>query len=311
MKDQELRVTVTDSEADTRLDKFLAGMTQIQSRSRAEQLIDKNLVWVNSKLQKSSYKVKAFDQIVVQIPQEIPTSLQPYHLDLEILFEDEDLLVVNKPAGLVVHPAAGHEQDTLVNALVAHTSDFAMKFGEKRPGIVHRLDKETSGLLVVAKNDFTQENLSLQFKNRTIQRIYHATCFGIIPWDQGWIESTLARHPVHRKKFSSIPGTFKTSFYRQMTKVIEDQNSLSGKWAKTHFKKIRTKGDLTDLEVRLETGRTHQIRVHFFELGFPLAGDTIYFSKKSKEAQIFLGLKAVTLGFVHPRNGEPMSFSLI
>lgn len=286
-----------------RIDKALSAISEIGSRSRAAYLIDQKLVLVNNVSVKTSYIVKINDEIQVMIPEESSSSLEPYNIDLDILFEDQDIIVINKPSGLVVHPAAGHAQDTLANALISHTRDLSMKFGEDRPGIVHRLDKETSGVLVVAKNDFAHEKLALQFRQRTVHRIYHAICFGKMPRAQGKIETSIARHPKYRKKLAST------------------QNS-NGKLAITNYKVLQVKNDFSYIELKLETGRTHQIRVHLSESGCPIVGDVIYGADKKvnsiksrivkeriKNLHRFL-LHACELGFFHPVSEVWMEFKV-
>jgi len=297
-----------------RLDKALALVQDIGTRSRAAHLIESSAVLLNGKPAKASASVKENDLIEVTLPPAEPTELQPYDLKLDVLFEDEDLIVINKPAGLVVHPAAGHAHDTLVNALISHTEDLSMKFGEERPGIVHRLDKETSGIIVVAKNDKTHEALTAQFKERSTHRIYYAVCVGTARTLSGTIKSFLARHPVDRKRYASVLGDDR--------KPLQDPEDppLVGKWAVTHFEVLARKGGLSYLKLKLETGRTHQIRVHLSENGLPIAGDTLYGAdKKVKNVESrstqedirnlprFL-LHAAELAFTHPRTLERMSF---
>lgn len=281
-----------------RLDKALGLVVEVGSRSRAAVLIDQGKVLVNGKSEKASYKLRANDQIQISLPEPEPTHLVPLSLKLDILFEDRDLLVVNKPPGLVVHPAAGHAQDTLVNALIHHTDDFDMKFGDERPGIVHRLDKDTSGVLVVAKNDFTQTALQEQFKARTVHRIYYAVCAGIPLRPEGKIESYLARHPVDRKRYASV----------------RHGDGTLGKYAATNYWQLRKNNSgLTLLKLKLETGRTHQIRVHLSEFGLPIVGDPIYGKKKTSNAVKDvprLALHAAELGFVHPRTKANLSFKV-
>jgi 23S rRNA pseudouridine1911/1915/1917 synthase len=300
-----------------RLDKALSLLPTIQSRSRAEALISGGHVLINEKTVKSSYQVKGGDQLQIAWPEPQPLHLQPYDFKLDILFEDSDLLVVNKPAGLVVHPAAGHAQDTLVNALIAHTDDFDMKFGDERPGIVHRLDKETSGVLVVAKNDFSQENLAAQFKARDVHRIYYAATLGLPAKTEGIIQSFLARHPVDRKKFASVLGDDR--------KIITDpgQRPSVGKWALTRYQVLeRSPQGISYLQLKLETGRTHQIRVHLSEMGFPIIGDKLYGADRKLKAissshlkeklSLFprFALHAAELGFQHPRTKDTLSFKV-
>jgi 23S rRNA pseudouridine1911/1915/1917 synthase len=298
-----LKITADDEGA--RLDKYLSSLEEMSSRNYAKNLIDKNLVRVNSKSVKASYSLRLNDTVEVSLPELAPTDLVPYDFKLDIVFEDQDIIVVNKPSGLVVHPAAGHQQDTLVNALLFHTQELSMK-NEMRPGIVHRIDKETSGLLVIAKNDNAHEKLSQQFKDKSMHRIYYALLDGQLAKPQGVCRSYLARHPVDRKRFSSI---------RDNHKIITDPeaNLEYGKWAVTHFTKLAIHKKMTYVRLKLETGRTHQIRVHMNELTHSLVGDLTYgYSiKKMKE----LGLKrfflhAAELGFVHPRTNEYVMFKV-
>ncbi len=298
-----------------RLDKALALVPEVGNRSRAGHLIENSCVIHNSKLAKASTAVKVNDTIEIHLPEAQPSELQPYDLKLDVLFEDEDLLVINKPAGLVVHPAAGHAQDTLVNALLAHTDDLSMKFGEERPGIVHRLDKETSGIIVIAKNDSTHEALTLQFKERSTHRIYFAVSIGTSRTISGTAQSFLARHPTDRKRYASVLGADRKPLTNQ-----QDPPSI-GKWAVTHYDVLSRKSGLSYMKLKLETGRTHQIRVHLSELGLPIAGDHLYGADRkirSVEARStqeelrslprFL-LHAAELGFTHPRTQERMNFS--
>lgn len=298
-----------------RLDKALAFKDEIGTRSRAAHLIETSAVTVNGKIAKPSLSLKLGDHIEILLPAPTPSELQPYDLKLDVLFEDEDLIVINKPAGLVVHPAAGHAHDTLVNALISHTDDLSMKFGEERPGIVHRLDKETSGVIVIAKNDVTHEALTAQFKERSTHRIYYAVAIGTAKNLQGSFRSFLARHPVDRKRYASVLGTDR--------KPLQDPTCPPdiGKWAVTHYEVLQRKSGLSYLKLKLETGRTHQIRVHLSENALPIAGDALYGAdKKIKSVEAkgvqedlrllsrFL-LHAAELGFTHPRTKERMSFT--
>jgi 23S rRNA pseudouridine1911/1915/1917 synthase len=292
---------VTEEQAGQRLDKLLASLDFIPSRSRAGELIERGFVTANGKNLKASLNVPARMQIQIEIPEAEPSELIPLDAPLDILFEDEDLLVVNKPAGLVVHPAAGHAQDTLVNILLHHVKTLAMGFSENRPGIVHRLDRDTSGILVVAKNDLAHHHLARQFRLKTAHRIYWALVFGIPPLKAGTYKSYLSRHPQDRKRFASHPGG-------------------SGKFAVTHYKVLQSlPSRVSWLECKLETGRTHQIRVHLSEAGHPILGDAIYGGKaraknlSNKAAPLVTGMKrialhATELGFEHPRNHEKMFF---
>lgn len=300
-----LSLTVTSEDSNLRLDKYLSGLEEISSRNYAKNLIEKNLVQVNGKIVKASFVLNEGHLVEVSLPELTSTELVPYNFKLDILFEDSDLLVVNKPSGLVVHPAAGHQQDTLVNALLFHTQELSMK-NELRPGIVHRLDKETSGLLVVAKNDRAHEKLSQQFKNKTTHRIYYALLDGQLPKITGVCKSFLARHPNDRKKYASI---------KENNKIVTDESAdfSNGKWAVTHFTKKAQHSKMSYVKVKLETGRTHQIRVHMSELGHPLVGDTLYGYSQKKKKDLDINrffLHAAELGFLHPNTSENMFFSV-
>jgi 23S rRNA pseudouridine1911/1915/1917 synthase len=295
---RKLEVLISDDRSGLRLDRYLADHPEIGTRSKAARLIDLGLVTAGGRTLKSSYRVQPGDRLTVEIPRAEPTDLQPLHLPLQIVFEDDDCLVINKPAGLVVHPAAGHAQDTLVNALVGQIARLTKGFGEQRPGIVHRLDKDTSGLLVIAKNDTAHEALAQQFRKKTVHRIYWAMVFGKPRTAKKIIESNLGRHPTQRKKFSS---------------------RAEGKRAVTHYELLRSAQGISLLRCRLETGRTHQIRVHLSELGHAVIGDRIYSSSRALQplgkvlrtnitALERIGLHACELGFLHPRTGEFKKF---
>ena len=296
---------VTDELQGIRLDKAVATLADISSRSLAQNLINKQFVCIDGKIAKSSAVLKLNQIIEVIVPELIAVDIQPLVMSLDIVYEDDDLIVVNKPAHLVVHPAAGHEQDTLVNALMAHTSALSMK-NEQRPGIVHRIDKETSGLLVIAKNDSVHENLATQFKNKTTHRVYYALVDGNLKQSSGTIRSYLARHPTQRKRFASV---------RINNHIIREfhEQEVTGKWAVTHFTKLATASGMTLVKIKLETGRTHQIRVHFSELGHPLVGDTLYGYSALKIKNLKLKrffLNAAELGFEHPRLKKNFQFSV-
>lgn len=290
----------------TRLDKWLVAQATGLSRNHIVHLIDNGHVFVNQKTVKSSYVVRLKDVIELDIP-ETQTSgvLVPLDAPLDIKYEDDDLVVINKPSGLVVHPAAGHEQDTLVNILLHHIKNLSMK-NENRPGIVHRIDKETSGLLVIAKNDFTHEKLSEQFKNKTTHRLYYAITEGVFKKSKDILSSYLIRNPNDRKKYCSLKVN------SQILRV--NQGDLEqGKWAVTEYKVLKSAQKKNLVELRLQTGRTHQIRVHLSEIGHPIVGDVTYgYSvKKQKENNLTrFYLHAAELGFVHPRTGEALNFSV-
>jgi len=307
---------IAEEQAGLRLDKVLCTHPAIRSRAKAQFLIEQNFVKVNSKTAKASMILKTNDLIKFSLPAPTPSEIQPLKMKLSILFEDDDLLVVDKPAGLVVHPGAGHAQDTLVNAMAAHTKNLSMRFGEDRPGIVHRIDKDTSGLLVIAKNDRCHESLVQQFQARSIHRVYHAVVIGTPHCRTGRIASFLARHPMDRKRYSSIHGPDK--------KILRDldQPPAIGKIAITHYETLTGIHGLGYMKLKLETGRTHQIRVHLSEMGHPIVGDQLYGAQKRihlipssrirediKSLDRFL-LHAAELGFHHPQNQEFLKFKV-
>ena len=301
-----IRHTVAAEFVGQRLDRFLTSLPEIISRSFAQDLIEKKLVLVDGKEARASLTLKQDQVVEVSIPEVAePSVLIPYDFPLDIIFEDNDLIVINKPSGLVIHPAAGHEQDTLVNALLHHTKDLSMK-NEQRPGIVHRIDKETSGLLVVAKNDLSHDRLAQQFKDKTSHRIYYAVANGAVARKTGVVKSYLARHPSDRKRYASI---------RENNKIISafDESFEEGKWAVTHYEKLAQSRGFSYVKLKLETGRTHQIRVHMSELGNPLVGDVQYgYSQqnyKNEKLNRFY-LHAAELGFTHPTTNEKMLFKI-
>lgn len=269
-----------------RLDKVLRSFMPDYSRTMIQELIKENYVHVNKETAKSNYTVQVDDQIVVSIPKPVDSEAMPQDLDIDILYEDEDLAVVNKPQGMVVHPAAGHADGTLVNALLFHIKDLSEIGGVVRPGIVHRIDKDTSGLLMIAKNDHTHEALSDQLKNKTPLREYTALVHGIIPHEDGTIDAPIGRSPKDRKKFDVVDN---------------------GKPSVTHFKVLERFSDYTLVSLRLETGRTHQIRVHMAYIGFPLAGDPLYGPRKTLSGNGQF-LHAGGVGFTHPTTQEEMEF---
>jgi len=283
----------------TRIDAFV-GTLEGLTRSMAQRLIEIGLVTVNGESQKPSFKLRGGEKISVIVPPPVPIEPEAEAIPLEILYEDHDIVVVNKPAGMVVHPGAGNKSGTLVNALLGHCTDLSGISGEMRPGIVHRIDKDTSGILVAAKNDNSHHLLSNQFKEHTIKRIYLALVFGSPKADKGHIEKAIGRHPVDRKRMSGA--------------------ARRGKSAVTHWHVIGRFGGLTLMQIRLETGRTHQIRVHFSEAGFPLVGDSVYGGSGRMASLQDLHLRklikemgrqalhAKTLGLVHPSSGKYMEF---
>ena len=294
-------VTVSEEQADQRLDHFLGQSDWVKNRSQALHLIKKQFVTLNNQVLKSSYRLKAGDKIEIRILKKQEQEIPPYDFPVEIVHEDESLLVVNKPAGLVVHPAPGHEKDTLINALSHKTLSPGSSL--LRPGVVHRLDKETSGLLVLAKNKKIEESLIQQFKERKVKRIYKAVSFSSPKTLTGTIESYIARHPVHRQKFTSLK-----------------QAQASAKQAITHYSVLQTHPEgFSYIECRLDTGRTHQIRVHLSSLSCPLVGDKVYGKPQLKNIKSQDILKAVkslnrvalhaqTIGFIHPETKKEIFF---
>ncbi|EEK77579.1 MULTISPECIES: RluA family pseudouridine synthase [Bacillus cereus group] len=281
-----VQVTVAEEQKSERIDKFVAEINSEWSRSQVQQWIKDAVVTVNGKVVKGNYKVKANDEITVTIPEPEELDIQPEDMNLEIYYEDADVLVVNKPRGMVVHPAPGHTSGTLVNGLMHHCTDLSGINGVMRPGIVHRIDKDTSGLLMVAKNDMAHESLVNQLVAKTVTRRYKAIVHGVIPHDKGTIDAPIGRDKKERQS------------------MTVDEN---GKNAVTHFQVLERFKDFTLVECRLETGRTHQIRVHMKYIGYPLAGDPKYGPKKTLDMN-GQALHAGILGFDHPRTGEYIQF---
>mgnify|MGYP000027122872 CR=1 FL=1 len=278
--------TAEETVTNERIDKFLSAQMPDRSRSYIQKLIKDGLVEVNGKQVKANYKLGSEDEVKLQIPElEVPDIL-PEEIPLDILYEDTDLLVVNKPKGMVVHPAPGHYTGTLVNALMYHCRENLSGInGVMRPGIVHRIDMDTTGSLIVCKNDLAHQNLSEQLKEHSINRIYIAIVHGNIKEDEGTVNAPIGRHPIDRKKMST--------------------HAKQSRHAVTHYKVLERFGNYTYIQCKLETGRTHQIRVHMSSIGHPLLGDQVYGPKKCP----FPGLTgqtlhAKTLGFIHPRSGE-------
>ena len=273
--------------AGERLDAFLARCADGLSRSAAQKLLESGAVLRNGKLGKKNDKLNIGDQVEYTIPEAKPVDIAPTPMDLEIVYEDDDLLVINKPKGLVVHPAAGHSDDTLVNGLLyALGDDLSGINGELRPGIVHRIDKDTSGLLAVAKNDYAHTMLASQLKDHTMARTYEAIVVGSFREDSGTVDAPIGRHPTDRKKM-----------------CVTQRNS---KPAVTHWEVVHRYRGYTHIRCRLETGRTHQIRVHMAYIGHPILGDTVYGHKKPELGQDSQCLHAGALCFQHPRDGHPV-----
>ena len=272
-------------ESGERLDKFLDEMLPDFSRSYLQKLIKGQHVTVQGQIVKPNYRLRAEDEIHIEIPDEIKLDITPEKIPLDILYEDQDLLVINKPKGMVVHPAAGHYSGTLVNALLYHCEGQLSGInGVLRPGIVHRIDRDTTGSLVVCKNDMAHRSLAEQLKEHSINRRYRAIVWGNLKENEGTVDAPIGRHPIDRKNMAI--------------------NRTNGKRAVTHYRVLKRFSRFTYIECQLETGRTHQIRVHMASLGHPLLGDTVYSTAKSPYTLEGQCLHAMTLGFIHPRTGE-------
>ena len=283
-------VITTNRDVHQRLDVYLSEKDLGLSRSWIQRLISSGKIRVNDSVVKPSYKIRTGDRIEVTISKPKPLKIEPEKIPLNILYEDRDLIVINKPRGMVVHPGAGVSSGTLVNALLYHCNDLSGIGGVLRPGIVHRLDKDTSGVLVVAKNDFTHLTLSKQFKERSVNKRYIALVKGRVLKEEGKIKASIGRHPVKRKKMAA--GV------RRAREAI------------TSYKVLERFKDFTLLEAAPETGRTHQIRVHLSHIGHPIVGDPKYGGRRGlREEMKGQALHAQTLGFVHPRTKEYMEFN--
>lgn len=291
-------LTIDRSHPSERLDAFLRRKFPTLSRGAIQRLIEQGHITVNAKPTKATHTPRAGEVIRIEIPEAKPAEAKAEDIPLDILFEDKSLLVLNKPAGIVVHPAAGNEEHTLVNALLHHCEgELSGIGGVARPGIVHRLDKETSGCLVVAKNDETHVALSAQFAGRTVEKIYLAIVCGLVPRNEGNIHAAIARHPTHRKRMA----------------VHDDDD---GRPAHTGYRVIERLNHATLVEAELHTGRTHQIRVHFQHLGFPVAGDDTYGQRQTRKLAELTRytaprvlLHAHKLAFIHPRTGKKVKFT--
>ena len=275
-------------QAGRRVDQFLADALPQLTRSAAQKLLEEGAVTLNGKAVKKNYKTVPGDELVVVLPDPAPVDIVPQDIPLDVVYEDEDVIAVNKPVGLVVHPAAGHPDGTLVNALLYHCGDSLSGInGALRPGIVHRIDRDTSGLIIAAKNDFAHLALAEQLQDHSLYREYEAVCVGNLKEDQGTVNAPIARHPTDRKKMAV--------------------NFLQGREAITHWTVLERFPGCAHIQCPLETGRTHQIRVHMAHIGHPLLGDVVYGSKKPYPGLAGQCLHARRLSFIHPRTGERLT----
>ena len=281
---------VIQEDQQMRLDKYLAEQFPEQTRSYLQKLIKEGGVLVNGRSVKTGYQLSCGDEVCVNIPEPKELDVEPQKMELDIVYEDEDVILINKPKGMVVHPAPGHTKDTLVNGLLYHCQgNLSGINGVARPGIVHRIDRDTTGILIVCKNDMAHNSIAAQLKEHSITRRYRALVHGNIKEDKGTVEGPIGRHPVDRKKMAI--------------------NERNGKPAVTHYQVLERFGNYTYIECVLETGRTHQIRVHMASIGHPLVGDEVYGPAKCPFKLEGQCLHAMVLGFVHPRTGEYMEYS--
>lgn len=282
-------LVVEREDAEKRLDVFISESFDDLTRNAVQKLIEAENIKVNEKVKKSNYKIKNGDFITIAIPEAEPVSIVPEDIKLDILYEDKDLIVINKPQGMVVHPAPGHYSGTVVNALLFHCAgELSGINGVLRPGIVHRIDKDTSGVIVAAKTNTAHQSLASQLASHTITRKYNAVVFNKVKNEEGIVDRPIGRNPNDRKKMA----------------VVEK----NGKRAVTHYRVIEHLGKYTHIEAQLETGRTHQIRVHMAYIGHPLVGDMVYGTKKQPVNLSGQALHARVLGFIHPVSGKYMEF---
>lgn len=275
---------------DQRIDRYLTEMLPEQSRSFFQKLIRDGFVMLNHIIVKVNYRLKTGDVIEIDIPDAVPTEIVPENIPLDILYEDEDLLIVNKPKGMVVHPAVGHSTGTLVNAIMYHCQgNLSGINGEIRPGIVHRIDKDTTGSLIICKNDEAHRNIAEQIKEHSVTRRYVGVVAGTFSEESGTVEGAIGRHPNDRKRMTI--------------------NEKNGKPAVTHYRVLQTLKGASFMEFELETGRTHQIRVHMASISHPLLGDTVYGNSKNPYKLQGQALHARTIGFIHPTTGEYIEVS--
>ena len=283
-------IFVEEDGTDDRIDKFLAEQCEELSRSFLQKLLKSGEVSVNGQAVKASFRLSEGDLIVFEVPEAAKPEILPEPFPLDILYEDEDVILVNKPKGMVVHPAAGHYSGTLVNALMYHCRDSLSGInGVLRPGIVHRIDMDTTGVIIACKNDVSHRSIAEQLKEHSITRRYQAIDHGRLKTDEGTVDAPIGRNPQDRKKMSI--------------------NERNGKPAVTHYHVLNRFRDYTHIECRLETGRTHQIRVHMASIGHPLLGDAVYGPARCPYRLEGQTLHAGVLGFVHPRSGKYMEFS--
>ena len=275
---------------DQRIDRYLTEMLPEQSRSFFQKLIRDGFVMVNHIIVKVNYRLKTGDIIEIDIPDAVPTEIVPENIPLDILYEDDDLLIVNKPKGMVVHPAVGHSTGTLVNAIMYHCQgNLSGINGEIRPGIVHRIDKDTTGSLIICKNDEAHRNIAEQIKEHSVTRRYVGVVAGTFSEESGTVEGAIGRHPNDRKRMTI--------------------NEKNGKPAVSHYRVLQTLKGASFMEFELETGRTHQIRVHMASISHPLLGDTVYGNSKNPYKLQGQALHARTIGFIHPTTGEYIEVS--
>lgn len=280
----------TELDAGKRVDAWLPSQAEGLTRSAAQRLLEEGRVTLNGKPLAKNYKLTGAETLAVSLPDPEPLDALPQDIPLDVVYEDEDVIVVNKPAGLVVHPAPGHPDGTLVNALLHHCgSSLSGIGGELRPGIVHRIDRDTSGLIIAAKNDAAHQALSAQLQDHTLARTYEAVVVGNLREDRGTVDAPIGRHHTDRKKMA-----------------VTDRG---GRAAVTHWEVLERFQGFTHVRCRLETGRTHQIRVHMAHLGHPICGDTVYGARKPVPGLTGQCLHAVGLRFIHPRTGEAVELS--
>jgi len=276
-------------DAGKRIDAWISAQMEDMTRSAVQRLLEEGRITCGGKVPAKNYKLNGTETLEITLPDPVPVDVVPQNIPLDVVYEDEDVIVVNKPKGLVVHPAPGHPDGTLVNALLYHCGDSLSGVGgELRPGIVHRIDRDTSGLIIAAKNDFAHQKLAAQLQDHSLARVYRCIVAGNLKEDSGTVDAPVGRHPVDRKKQA----------------IVAD-----GRRAVTHWRVLERYQGFTYVECRLETGRTHQIRVHMAHTGHPILGDTVYGNKKPVPGLQGQCLHAVGLRFIHPRTEQPVELS--